>query len=348
MTYPSLMSCVQRVTRAGLAFSASLCTTTAIVADDSLVVPCVTSLSDKNVVYELLDQHFVEITRGDVTAIIVDNEAIDVPKLPGHRAGYNGVASLTHKSQPTNLFVPSIAGLNFEHIHDGTTAGLKEKFEPRKFPMQIRRINEFTVELYQPPTGNWKLESCGRYELLPDGVIAYTFECVPHANDYANGFIGLFWASYIEKPEDKAIHFVGREQGTTERAGWIKAITPRHGVASTHPPSGYQTKIQIEDTFPLTLVGNQSRFEHADSWYYGVSHAMALALMFRPQDQIWMAQSPSGGGNGNPAWDFQWFISNVQVGKAYGFSMRAAYLPFESRVQVIGATEIHRQALRSK
>jgi len=314
-------------------------------AEPVLQAPGVTSLTNQGVVYTEIETHYVKIQRGEVTAIIVDNAAIDIPALPKHRAGYNGVASLTHGKRDINLFVPGIAGLNFEHIHDGTTAALKEKFEPRKFPIQIRRVNDYTVELYQPPTGNWKLESCGRYTLLTDGTIEYTFECIPRGNDYAKGFIGLFWASYIHQPEEKAIHFLGRRQGTGDPTRWIKAVSPKHGVASTHPPNNYPWNIEIEDTFPLTLVGNQSPFEHTVPWYFGVSHGMALALMFRPEDRIWLAQSPSGGGNGNPAWDFQWFIPDVQIGCAYGFTMRASYLPFESRDQLIRATQKHRKAL---
>src|SRR5213082_2376433 len=73
-------------------------------------------------------------------AVVVDNRAVDDDKLPGHRAGYHGLGSLKHDKQPRNLFVPSYAGLNFEHIHDGTVQDSKVLFEPRNAPMQLRVI----------------------------------------------------------------------------------------------------------------------------------------------------------------------------------------------------------------
>jgi len=313
-------------------------------ADHPLAAPGVTSLTNPDVVYRTIEQHHVVLKRGDVTATIVDNAAVDVPELPGHNAGYNGVGSLT-RGNGRNLFVPSIAGLNFEHIHDGTTKGLKETFEPRVFPMQLRIVDEFIVELYQPPTGNWKLESCGRYELLPDGTIEYTFECIPRAGGYQHGYIGLFWASYIHYPGDKAIHFRGRPRDQNSAPSWIKAETPKHGVDSTHPPADYPHRIETDPDFPLTLVNHPSKYVYTDPWYYGVSRSMAFVKMFRPDDQIWMAQSPSGGGGGNPAWDFQWFIPDYQIGQAYGFQMRAAYIPYESHAQIEKATQPHREAL---
>src|SRR5690606_22251201 len=97
--------------------------------------------------------------------------AIDDDRLTGHRAGYSGLASIKHTRRPVNLFVRRYAGLNFEHIHDGRALPREVLFEPRNAPMQLRQIDRFTTELYQPPTPNWSLESCHRYQLLPDGAI---------------------------------------------------------------------------------------------------------------------------------------------------------------------------------
>jgi hypothetical protein len=311
-----------------------------------LAAPGVTSLTNKTVQFTPSKTHFAVLKQGDVTAIIVDNEPVDVPQLPGHRGGYSGLASLKHTKRQQNLFVPSYAGLNYEHIHDGTLSVLKEKFEPRRAPMQLRIIDETTVELYQPPTPNWKLESCGRYRLLDDGTLEYTFECIPRADVFKNGYIGLFWASYIHQPGDLDIHFKGRAAANSDGSKWIRGVTPKHGVESTHPPAGRLPDLKIDPNFPLTLVNHRSKFVYTEPWYYGVSNGMAFAQMFRPRDQIWLAQSPSGGGGNNPAWDFQWFIPNYKVGEAYGFVMRAAYTPFKSQSQVEQTTRSHRDALK--
>ncbi|MFP6693433.1 MAG: hypothetical protein VB875_10470, partial [Pirellulales bacterium] len=59
-------------------------------------------------------------------------------------------------------------------------------------------------------------------------------------------------------------------------------------------------------------------------------------------------QSPSGGGRGNPAWDFQYFIPNYKVGQRYQMVMRAMYVPYESPTQVERASALHRRALNRK
>src|SRR4029453_14373217 len=103
-----------------------------------------------------------------------------------------------------------------------------------------RVIDARTAELYQKPTPNWGLESCQRFRLLDDGVIEMTVECVPRkAGAFRNGYVGLFWASYIDKPESTAVHFLGRGVDDPKDAPprWIDATSRAHGVDATHPPA---------------------------------------------------------------------------------------------------------------
>ena len=73
---------------------------------------------------------------------------------------------------------------------------------------------------------------------------------------------------------------------------------------------------------------------------------MVLVLMFRSKDQMRLTQSPSGGGDGNPAWDFQFLIPDCEVGKRYQMVMRAMYLPYESPQEIDRASAPHRKALQ--
>jgi hypothetical protein len=307
--------------------------------------PRVTSLTNKAVRFTVPKEHYIVLKRGGISATVVDNDAVDVPGIAPRRRGYSGIAVLKRGEQDNNPFIP--VALNFEHIHDGTLTVNKERFEPRAFPMELRKIDEHTAEVYQAPTPNWKLESCGRYHLLEDGTVEYTFECIPRADLFKNGYIGLFWASYIKEPEDRAIHFLGH--GIEDSAPrWIRAVTPKHGTESTHPPAGNVPNLKLDPAFPLTLVSGRSKYTYAEPWYYGVVRGHAIVQMFRARDRIWLAQSPDGGGGKNPAWDFQWFVPDTKVGDAYGFVMRMAYIPYESREQVQMQTRPHREALSPK
>ncbi|MHC4331952.1 MAG: hypothetical protein ACYSWW_27955 [Planctomycetota bacterium] len=299
--------------------------------------------------YTVPNKPYVVLQRQDIEAVVVSNEAVDDEVLPGHRAGYSGVASLKHIDRNENLFVPFYAGLNFEHIHDGTVQPRDILFEPRQAPMEIRSVNKHTVELYQQPTPHWQLESWLRYELLDDGVIEMTLECVPHSRTFKHDYIGLFFASYINQPESLDIHFMGRPNGAAgSEPKWIRGVTPAHGEFSTHRSADDNRDFPHDAEFPLSLVFNFSDYRYSQPWYYGVSGGMALVLMFRPCDEVRLSQSPSGGGKGNPAWDFQWFVPEYEVGRRYRFVMRTMYLPFESQEQLIKATARHRAALNRK
>jgi hypothetical protein len=304
-----------------------------------------TSFTNPAIRYTVPEKPYVVLRRGEVEAIVVDNRAVDDGVLRGHRAGYSGLASLRHFRWRENLFVPAYAGLNFEHIHDGTKQLWEVIFEPRHAPMELRWIDDHTAELYQRPTPHWGLESCLRYEMLPDGAIRMTFECIPRRQTFRNGYIGLFWASYIDRPKSGAIHFRGHPAGDDPTPRWIEAVSPDHGVRASHLAADDRRDLRHDLDFPFSLVFSRSGFRYDEPWYYGVSHGMAYAQVFRTRDKVLLTQSPSGGGQGNPAWDFQAFIPGYEVGRRYALGMRALYLPYRSADQVGRAVKPHLVAL---
>jgi hypothetical protein len=298
-----------------------------------------TTLSQPDLAFTRPAKPYVILSRGDIEAVVVTNEAVNDAILPNHKAGYSGVAKLTHKRRRENLFVPGIAGLNFEHILDGTIPpDRKAQFEPRNHPMELRLISRHAAELCQSPTFLHQLESCQRYELLPDGVIQLTIEIRARERSFRNGYIGLFWASYIHQPESLDIFLRTKD-------GWTRGATPAHGTLSTHPGVNDTRQFPHYEPFPLTLVHSLSQHRFTEPWYYGVSHGMAYVQMFRERDQVRLTQSPSGGGAGNPAWDFQYAVQNYEPGKIYTFVMRAAYLPTTDPAKIERATRKHRAAL---
>lgn len=289
-----------------------------------------TSLNNKNVEYQISDVGYHVMQHDGVKAVIVDNRAVDNAILPGHRAGYSGVAKLTHMKHGENLFVPSYAGLNFEHIHDGTTRERSILYEPRNAPCELRVVSDLVAELYWPPTPTFALECCLRYELLDDGVLELTIECIPHAKRFKRGYIGLFFASYINQPESLDIHFKGVRENQAKDVNWIRGITPQHGELPTHLAIDDDRSFSSDADFPLSLVFNRSNHRYSEPWYYGISHGMAWLQVFRRSDGVRITQSPSGGGGGNPAWDFQYLIEDYNPGHLYQFVMRGVYCPVES------------------
>src|SRR5258705_1498530 len=62
-------------------------------------------------------------------------------------------------------------------------------------------------------------------------------------------------------------------------------------------------------------------------------------VLFRDDDLVRFTQSPSGGGDGNPAWDFQWFIEKPEKDRAYRLAYRAVWKPWAGREDVIAEHE---------
>jgi hypothetical protein len=272
----------------------------------------------------------ITISEGDIEAVFIDNQAYG----GFHRAGYNGIAELRHESQDSTLFVPFYAGFNLEHIFGGDS--LIELFEPRRYPMSLNKISHYGVTLHQPETPISHVESWTDFKLTPPHYIDITYRCVIHSDEiFKNGYAGLFWASYIHAPQDIKIYFRGREEIATDYK-WIAAYSPEHGTRSSHRWEKDIFELFTAPNFNVTLVTDYSEYRFKDPFYFGYFHNMVFAYFFKsmPEQYIRFAQSPTGGGRGNPAWDFQFIIPDFELGKKYSFSSRLVYKTFVSREDI--------------
>lgn len=280
---------------------------------------------------------------GDITAVIGDNSAHEK-----HRAGYNGLWSLTHKSEPANLFVPEVAGFNLEHIFDGATLDVGDGgaifFEPRNAPMEFKKLSDHEAELHQPPTPTFHLESWTKFTLVAPHYIDIAFRCQATQHVFENGYIGLFWASYINAPEDKSMYLRGKQ-------GWLQQCSPAHNNDSTvlHEDDRYELKFAAGHRD--CLYKNVSPLKYDLPLFYGLFKNQTFITMFDRASGIRLAHSPSGGGfnqekqTTNPAWDFQYIIPRYEILTDYSFRCRIAYRPRCSREEVLKEYEGWRKGL---
>jgi hypothetical protein len=270
----------------------------------------------------LTPEKVVRLSNGVINAVFVDNTAFGEE----HRAGYNGIAELTHRAQDSSVFVPYYAGFNLEHIFGGDS--LSELFEPRRHRMELYKMSDHEVLLYQSPTPLSGMESQTVFKLTDSHYIDVVFRFIIHdGRFFKHGYAGLFWASYIHEPGDKNIYFRGSEIGS-ESIGWISAYSTKHGLKSTHVGTRQKDPIYFAPNFNATLASHFSDFRYEQPFYYGRFHNMVLTYMFKPEHGIRFSQSPTGGGKLNPAWDFQYIVPDFEVGQEYSFQARILYKEF--------------------
>lgn len=281
-----------------------------------------------------VDAKSVTLQAGDLEAVIVGNDALD-----GHGGGYNGISRLVHRSQPRPLFIPFYSGINFEHIFDGRDAG----FAPRGGKLNLWRYGPRSAGIHCPAAESpWGLESMTRFTLVEPCAIDIEFTAVPRQAKFASGYIGMFWASYINGPRDRSIYFLGRAKGDTKSpARWISALSPAHDVRSTHVAAFEPPVWKTLDTRKWPgLAANFSDYEFDAPFYFGRFHDMAWVCMFdkaciSETQTLRFSQSPVGGGGLNPAWDFHVVVRPFKVDQPFTWRARCIYKPYVSAADVL-------------
>ncbi|MBM3290281.1 MAG: hypothetical protein FJY92_09035 [Candidatus Hydrogenedentes bacterium] len=258
-----------------------------------------------------------------------------------HRPGYNGIFSMTSPDEAESPFVPLYAGLNLEHYFDARPRPDDGKvfFEPRNFPMTFRKVNATTAELHQAATPVYKVESWTTFTLAEPYYVDVTFKCVPTEKVFEGGYLGVFWASYINAPADKSMYFL-REGSTLDAPQWAQLCTALHGRYSTVRQAGDTAELPMPPVSD-TLYQSFSPLRFSVPFFYGRFENMVLIYMWKPNPYLRLAHSPSGGGPNAakddtcPAWDFQLVVPNYEAGHEYGWQLRVAYKPWKDRADVL-------------
>ena len=277
---------------------------------------------------------------GEIAAVIGDNAAAGE-----HRAGYNGVWDLRHKSSTRSVFVPNYAGLNLEHIFNGDLEFENKDvfFEPRRAPMTFKKINDHQAELHQPATPNFYVESTTRFTLQPPWYLDMEFRCTAHQHIHRRGWFGCFWASYINGPADKSIYFPGGWNSGEEV--WMQFCTQAHNDESTVLSHDDKIDLTWDKGSHDCLFKNFSRMRYSKRMYYGHFEDLIYILMFKPGATIRFTHSPSGGGlnreqnTTNPAWDWQFIIPEYDVMQEYRYQARVVLRPRCSREEILAEYE---------
>lgn len=258
-----------------------------------------------------------------------------------HRQRYNGIFSMQSPDQPESPFVPAYAGVNLEHYFDARPRPEDPDvfFEPRNAPMSFRKIDGRTAELHQPPTPVYKVESRTTFTLRDPYYVDIRFTCVPQDDVFVGGYMGVFWASYINEPLDKSMYFL-REGSTLDAPKWTQLCTQVHGRDSTVRQEGDSAELPMPAASD-TLYQSLSPLRFSAPFFYGRFQNMVLIYIWKPTPYLRLAHSPSGGGENAakddtcPAWDFQLVVPGYQPGTEYGFDMRLVYKPWVDRADVL-------------
>ncbi len=265
------------------------------------------------------------VSAGDLTMVIGDNEA-----HRGQRAGYNGVQSLVSTHCPDeNLFVPGIAGINLEHLLDGRDMPDRDDyFEPRRRPMEVEKVDKQSVMLHQSATPTLGVQSLATFSIRKPHYIDIDLRLVLRRDTLIHDYLIAFYASYINAPQERGMRFLGRPREEPVGEGWLELNTPAHNQQSTACRVDIEPELENEMSFD-TLAYSYSHLAYTRPFFFGRRRNMVFALMFEEGHDVRFTHSPTGGGEGNPAWDFQWVVHEPEVDEEHRLRARAIYRPWE-------------------
>ena len=268
----------------------------------------------------------------ELSLIIGDNSAHQ-----NHEAGYNGIWDITsiHDDQP--LFVPQYCGMNFEFI---APKSAHDPLEPKDHPTQLLIDDaQHQVTLHQTPTPTHQVESWMTYRTAGPTQLDWTFRYRLHDLDtFPTDVAGFFFASYIHRPENKAIYLLSRDVYDTLM--WVQFCTTFQGrdCAVTAETDAYEVQF---GEFEHGLYTSRAPIRYAVPLFLGRRGDMAFVLMFENPLGVVISHGMGGGGfvedgsDRNPAWDFFLYTKDPATHPEGQWKGRLVYKKFTSRDDIL-------------
>lgn len=260
------------------------------------------------------------ITTHDLTIEFGDNAA-----TPSRSPGMNGIQA-RHRLAAGDTFAPQLVGLNYELIFDGHCNDHDLNFEPRRAPCALTPLADGTgVELHWPPTPHWGLEARITLRAVEPDMVDAEYAFTPTRRSAAGNLLGVFFANYMNQPPDLAHRFFGREADGPERT--LRHASPEHGVLSTHRRAGEPAYPPMGDVAAAWMYASFSDVVFTRPYFWGAVQGVTAVWMFDPAEGLRLAHSPTGGGEGNPAWDYIFLMYDYEVGRTYRWRSRLILRP---------------------
>lgn len=248
-----------------------------------------------------------------------------------HKVGFNGIWSLIPQGTTDNFIAEGLAGLNLEHYFNGVdedVAKPKVLFDPRHSPMEFRQESDSRCTLYQPPTQFYGVESWTEFRVSEPRYLDMDFRCIPRKKDVFHfNWLGVFWATYVPKPEETSMFFLAYEKAEQKQSAWFQSKGGMYYSRQAKVP------LRFEGPMKTHAMASAAPVRWAEPFYYGIWHGYAYIVMFDTEHDLAMyaGQSPSGW---NP-WDFQMIIREPKVGSEYRLKVRMVFDQFKGRDWVL-------------
>jgi len=262
---------------------------------------------------------------GDLRCLIADNSP-----WKDHRLGYHGIGSLTHSACEGSPFVPLYAGVNLEFLFDGVRHNMEPRWlgdgdDRQATPTDVKYSGKSRATVHWPETPDWAVEAWVAYQVVEPHYIDVSIRLQPRKKSFQRGYMGAFFASYMDAPEIREFQFWGREASSSVE-GWQTSVLRDGEHTAFYPCARESGNCSTEEFF----FGPRSSLVFEKPLMFGTWRNMVLAWFLDSGDALRLAYNATVGGSDNPAWDFALFVPGYKERRIYSRSLRLMYKPFVS------------------